>query len=144
MVTIQDSKGGGLASGFSSANNVMGVRRSTDMIEKVTWWLAGIMCLLCVVVAKWTPTVQHAINKQESVINDYVDQATIPHLLMPSPSVATPLLPQRPPQRPPQSPLLRLSKSLGTPLVRAAVGCDIAVYPAKGLLICPKCGTFAP
>ena len=78
VVTIQDSKGGGLASGFSSANNVMGVRRSTDMIEKVTWWLAGIMCLLCVVVAKWTPTVQHAINKQESVINDYVDQATIP------------------------------------------------------------------
>ena len=78
VVTIQDSKGGGLASGFSSASNVMGVRRSTDMIEKVTWWLAGIMCLLCVVVAKWTPTVQHAINKQESVINDYVDQATIP------------------------------------------------------------------
>ena len=78
VVTIQDSKGGGLASGFSSANNVMGVRRSTDMIEKVTWWLAGIMCLLCVVGAKWIPTVQHAINKQESVINDYVDKATIP------------------------------------------------------------------
>ena len=57
---------------------VVTIRRSTDMIEKVTWWLAGIMCLLCVVVAKWTPTVQHAINKQESVINDYVDQATIP------------------------------------------------------------------
>lgn len=78
VVTIQDSKGGGLASGFSSANNVMGVRRSTDMIEKITWWLAGIMCVLCVVVAKWTPTARHTIQTQESVINDYVDQATIP------------------------------------------------------------------
>lgn len=78
VVTIQDSKGGGLASGFSGANNVMGVRRSTDMIEKITWWLAGIMCVLCVAVAKWTPSVQRTVNKQESVINEYVDQATIP------------------------------------------------------------------
>lgn len=77
VVTIQESKGGGLASGFSGANNVMGVRRSTDMIEKVTWWLAGIMCVLCVVAAKWTPAAQ-TVNHQESVINDYVDKATIP------------------------------------------------------------------
>lgn len=78
VVTIQESKGGGLASGFSGANNVIGVRRSTDMIEKITWWLAGIMCVLCIVVAKWTPTAQQSINSRESVINDYVDQATIP------------------------------------------------------------------
>lgn len=78
VVTIQDSKGGGLVGGFSGANNVMGVRRSTDMIEKTTWWLAGIMCVLCVVAAKWTPTVQHSGSTQESVVDEYVDKATIP------------------------------------------------------------------
>lgn len=104
VVTIQDSKGGGLASGFSSANNVMGVRRSTDMIEKITWWLAGIMCVLCVLVAKWTPTVQHAVNRQESVINEYVDKATIPAPADAQPfgdnSVVTPAEPAAPAEAP--------------------------------------------
>ena len=34
VVIVQKSKGGGLASGFSSANNIMGVRKATDGIEK--------------------------------------------------------------------------------------------------------------
>ena len=37
VITIQNSKGGGLASGFAASNNVMGVRRTTDLIEKITW-----------------------------------------------------------------------------------------------------------
>ena len=32
VVIVQKSKGGGLASGFSSANNIMGVRNATDGI----------------------------------------------------------------------------------------------------------------
>ena len=40
IVLIQESKGGGLASGFASSNAIMGVRRTTDIIEKVTWGLA--------------------------------------------------------------------------------------------------------
>lgn len=39
-VLVQKSKGGGLASSFSGANQVMGVRKSTDFIEKATWTLA--------------------------------------------------------------------------------------------------------
>ena len=41
VVIVQKSKGGGLASGFSSANNIMGVRKATDGIEKATWYLMG-------------------------------------------------------------------------------------------------------
>jgi preprotein translocase subunit SecG len=40
VVLIQESKGGGLASGFASGNQLMGVRKTTDVIEKVTWGLA--------------------------------------------------------------------------------------------------------
>ena len=34
IVLIQESKGGGLASNFSSSNQIMGVRKTTDFIEK--------------------------------------------------------------------------------------------------------------
>ena len=40
IVLIQNSKGGGLASGFSSSNAIMGVRKTTDFLEKATWGLA--------------------------------------------------------------------------------------------------------
>ena len=40
IVLIQNSKGGGLASGFSSSNQIMGVRKTTDFLEKATWSLA--------------------------------------------------------------------------------------------------------
>ena len=36
IVLIQESKGGGLASNFSSSNQIMGVRKTTDFIEKAT------------------------------------------------------------------------------------------------------------
>ena len=35
IVLIQESKGGGLASSFSSSNQIMGVRKTTDVIEKL-------------------------------------------------------------------------------------------------------------
>ena len=52
VVLIQKSKGGGLASGFASGNQMMGVRKTTDFIEKATWGLAIFICLLSIVSAK--------------------------------------------------------------------------------------------
>lgn len=54
IVLVQNSKGGGLASGFSSSNAVMGVRKTTDFIEKATWGLAGfvmVMSIICVMIS---------------------------------------------------------------------------------------------
>ena len=48
-VLVQKSKGGGLATNFSSANQVMGVRKTTDFLEKATWTLAAAMVVLSVV-----------------------------------------------------------------------------------------------
>ena len=50
IVLIQNSKGGGLASGFSSSNQIMGVRKTTDFLEKATWTLAGVVIVLCIVI----------------------------------------------------------------------------------------------
>ena len=46
IVLIQNSKGGGLASGFSSSNQIMGVRKTTDFLEKATWGLAAFMVVM--------------------------------------------------------------------------------------------------
>jgi len=48
IVFIQESKGGGLASGFASGNSMLGVRKTTDVVEKTTWSLAAIMVVLSV------------------------------------------------------------------------------------------------
>ena len=54
FVLIQNSKGGGLASNFAGSNQVMGVRKTADFLEKATWTLAGTVMVLCLVVAFMT------------------------------------------------------------------------------------------
>ena len=56
IVLIQESKGGGLASNFSSSNAIMGVRKTTDVVEKTTWGLAIAMVLLSIICAYVAPT----------------------------------------------------------------------------------------
>lgn len=51
VVLIQESKGGGLASAFSAQNSMLGVRKTTDVLEKATWGLAIAMVVLSVVSA---------------------------------------------------------------------------------------------
>ena len=56
IVLIQNSKGGGLASGFSSSNQIMGVRKTTDFLEKTTWGLAAFMVVISIASAYVLPT----------------------------------------------------------------------------------------
>ncbi|MBP1539445.1 MAG: preprotein translocase subunit SecG [Prevotella sp.] len=55
IVLIQESKGGGLSSNFASSNSMLGVRKTTDVIEKTTWTLAAAMVLLSVLCAHVAP-----------------------------------------------------------------------------------------
>ena len=55
IVLIQESKGGGLSSQFSSSNSIMGVRKTTDVVEKTTWGLAIAMVVFSVVCAYVAP-----------------------------------------------------------------------------------------
>jgi preprotein translocase subunit SecG len=47
-VLVQNPKGGGLASGFSSGSQVMGVRRTADFLEKATWTLAVLLFIFSI------------------------------------------------------------------------------------------------
>ena len=64
IVLIQESKGGGLSSNFTNANQFVGVRKTTDFIEKATWGLAIVMVVFSVVCAYVAPTA----SVQQSVI----------------------------------------------------------------------------
>jgi preprotein translocase subunit SecG len=68
IILIQNPKGGGLASnvgGFS--NQLMGVKQTTDILEKGTWVLAVVVGLLCIFSAVFVPRTaannQHIIEK---------------------------------------------------------------------------------
>ena len=56
IVLIQNSKGGGLASGFSSSNEILGVRKTTDVLEKLTWGLAVFMVIASIATAYVMPS----------------------------------------------------------------------------------------
>ena len=64
IVLIQNSKGGGLASGFSSSNQIMGVRK--------TWTLAGTVVVLSIVITAFIPRAQHA---NQSEIKEQINNA---------------------------------------------------------------------
>ncbi|MBQ9312286.1 MAG: preprotein translocase subunit SecG [Bacteroidales bacterium] len=62
VVLIQNGKGGGLAANFASQNQVMGVRRTTDFLEKATWTLAVVLVVLCLVSSALIPNTRTRIN----------------------------------------------------------------------------------
>jgi len=53
-VLVQNPKGGGLASGFSSGSQVMGVRRTADFLEKATWTLAVLLFVFSIATTAMT------------------------------------------------------------------------------------------
>lgn len=78
IVLVQNDKGGGLASNFSSSNQIMGVRKTTDFLEKATWILAVSLVVLCIVSTTFSErTVEVAT---ESVMQEEIDaeQVQIP------------------------------------------------------------------
>ena len=77
IVLVQNSKGGGLASNFQSSNQIMGVRKTTDFLEKATWVLAGALLFLSVVGSAFIPRTAEEVN--QSAIKDQIENAVDPN-----------------------------------------------------------------
>ncbi len=75
VVLVQKSKGGGLSSSFAGSNQIMGVRRTNSFIEKLTWGLAGAICLLSILA---TFTMPKAINASSSRVNAAPAEQAVP------------------------------------------------------------------
>ena len=59
IVLIQESKGGGLAADYSNNNQILGAPKTTNFIEKATWFLAGAMIFLSVISVAFLPGTGH-------------------------------------------------------------------------------------
>jgi preprotein translocase subunit SecG len=68
VVMVQNAKGGGLASGFASSGQIMGVQKTTDFIEKLTWGLALTLVVLCLAASFALP------NKEERKIGSSMQE----------------------------------------------------------------------
>jgi preprotein translocase subunit SecG len=56
VVLVQNPKGGGLASNFSQGNQIFGVEKTTDIVEKITWGGALLIVLVSLVAASYNST----------------------------------------------------------------------------------------
>lgn len=72
VVLVQNSKGGGLAANFSAPNQIMGVRRTADFLEKATWWLAILLVVLSLAA---TASIPH--HHAEEAIESQVDLSDV-------------------------------------------------------------------
>lgn len=87
VVLIQNPKGGGLNSQMGGiGNQIFGASKSTDVVEKATWYLAGAMLVICLS-ASWvsqssTKTVKGTTKIEktdiEKNINKYKGPTSIP------------------------------------------------------------------
>ena len=72
VVVVQNSKGGGLAAGFASSNQIMGVRKTTDFLEKATWWSAGIIAVLAIVSTHFLHTGK--VDESQNVLKETLNK----------------------------------------------------------------------
>lgn len=56
VVIIQNSKGGGLDANIASQNQSFGAKKTTEIVEKVTWYLIGALAVLCIFSTKSVST----------------------------------------------------------------------------------------
>lgn len=87
VILIQNPKGGGLSSGFSSSNNIMGVQRTGDILEKGTWGLAIAIMLIAIMVNISSVKTGGAV-KTDSKIQEQIDKTAAPSSIptMPQPA----------------------------------------------------------
>ena len=99
IVLIQNPKGGGLSGSLSGiGSQLMGVKQSTDVLEKGTWVFAAIVGILCLVSPAFIPKGGGASANDDLLKNAPVTTpqqkaapaANMQGAVMPAPTPATP------------------------------------------------------
>ena len=96
VVLIQNPKGGGLGATFAGvSNNLMGVQRTTDFLEKATWGFAIALLVLSLMTSFFLPG--EGVNDPQSALKNKID-APVPF------EQQQPQSPQSQPQQGPADP----------------------------------------
>ena len=83
VVLVQNPKGGGLSATFGGGNQVMGVKKTADFLEKATWYLAIALLVLSLLSNFAIPRAEDGgINN--SAIQEQLDETPIPAQTIPT------------------------------------------------------------
>ena len=70
VILVQNPKGGGLAANIGGiSNQFMGVKQTTDVLEKGTWIFVAILAVLCIISPVFIPTGSSSKNPLLDKIN---------------------------------------------------------------------------
>ena len=70
LVLVQNSKGGGLAAGFASGNQVMGAPKTADFLEKTTWTLIALIVVFSIAAVGFSAGRQVSSEEQSAIVVD--------------------------------------------------------------------------
>ena len=77
VVLVQNPKGGGLSSTFGGGGTqMMGVKKTTDFLEKATWTLAIVLISLSLLSNFAIP--RESLEDSESIMQEQIDQSLVP------------------------------------------------------------------
>ncbi len=98
VVLIQNPKGGGIVSGIIGSSQVMGVKKTSDFIEKLTWGLALSLVILCLAASFSLPSTED--RKVGTSMQEQIENSATPVNVPVNPAPAQ----QQPAQQQPASP----------------------------------------
>ena len=76
VIMVQNPKGGGVSSTFGGGNQVMGVKKTTDFLEKSTWILSAALVVLCLLSTTVLP--KGSIQSSDSIKERYEQSGETP------------------------------------------------------------------
>ncbi|MGB1037945.1 MAG: preprotein translocase subunit SecG [Bacteroidia bacterium] len=82
-VLIQNPKGGGIAANFSAANQIAGVKKTNEFIEKATWTLA----IALLVFSLGSRFVYNQTTEEKNAFLERVEEAAAPAVNAPAPTI---------------------------------------------------------
>jgi preprotein translocase subunit SecG len=100
LVLIQNPKGG-IAANFVAPSQIMGVKRSTDVVEKATWYLAAALIVLSLASNFLRPTDAGTDGANESRIKESIEQQSVPAAPQPAQPAQTQPAQEQPAQEQP-------------------------------------------
>ena len=90
IVLVQNPKGGGLSGTFGGVGNqLMGVKQTTDVLEKGTWIFAGVVGILCLLSPVFIPKTDGGSSKNGDLINKAPASAPVQNTTVPLPGAST-------------------------------------------------------
>ena len=93
VVLVQNPKGGGLAANIGGiSNQFMGVKQTTDILEKGTWIFAALVALLCLFSSAFIPGDSGNHNSLLDKVNTRPAATSTPATI-PQPAIPQPVAP---------------------------------------------------